>query len=391
MSMSIRTKLLILFTVLYALLFLVGGILVQGYAVSVAKNEIQLTLVSAATGAASAVNAADMQELAAMDTSQLTFDPKTPYWGITDPAYRRLCDLLATTKALGGTITDPVSGKQVTRLTVYAYVLSDQDPTTVRYIGSASAVKNPPGGAKLGSLYKTQPQGTTNYMIGGLTQTMVNLDYKIKDTFGTWFSAFAPVKLADGTVVGAVGVDMQNTTVAAIYDTINEALLISFVVAFVILFALVWIASRMLTAPLSKLSKAASLVAEGNYATELPTRGRFPDETVQLARDFETMVGKVAKREETLKKEVVQLRVEIDEAKRATQVSEIVESEFFRDLQLKAQSMRSRRNQSASTPAATDGTEKSAASSAPAAPSAPAVNASPEPPTAEKPPPESKT
>jgi CHASE3 domain sensor protein/GAF domain-containing protein len=48
-------------------------------------------------------------------------------------------------------------------------------------------------------------------------------------------------------------------------------------------------------------------------------------------------------REQQLKQQIQQLRIEIDEAKREKQVSEIVDSDFFQDLRAKARSMRSRR------------------------------------------------
>jgi GAF domain-containing protein len=49
-------------------------------------------------------------------------------------------------------------------------------------------------------------------------------------------------------------------------------------------------------------------------------------------------------REQGLKQEIQQLRIEIDEAKRQKQVSEIVDTDFFQDLQAKARTMRSRRS-----------------------------------------------
>jgi GAF domain-containing protein len=49
-------------------------------------------------------------------------------------------------------------------------------------------------------------------------------------------------------------------------------------------------------------------------------------------------------REQSLKQEIQQLRIEIDEAKRQKQVSEIVDTDFFQDLQAKARSIRSRRS-----------------------------------------------
>jgi hypothetical protein len=48
-------------------------------------------------------------------------------------------------------------------------------------------------------------------------------------------------------------------------------------------------------------------------------------------------------REQSLRAEIQQLRVEIDQAKRQKQVSEIVESEGFRTLQTKAQELRARK------------------------------------------------
>jgi CHASE3 domain sensor protein len=50
-------------------------------------------------------------------------------------------------------------------------------------------------------------------------------------------------------------------------------------------------------------------------------------------------------REQALKQEIQQLRIEIDEAKRQQQVSEIVDTDFFQDLRAKAQSLRQRGRQ----------------------------------------------
>jgi hypothetical protein len=47
-------------------------------------------------------------------------------------------------------------------------------------------------------------------------------------------------------------------------------------------------------------------------------------------------------REQSLKLQIQQLRIEIDEVKRQKHVSEIVDSDFFQDLQVKARNLRSR-------------------------------------------------
>jgi HAMP domain-containing protein len=56
-------------------------------------------------------------------------------------------------------------------------------------------------------------------------------------------------------------------------------------------------------------------------------------------------------REQSLKQEIRQLRIEIDEARRQQQVEEIVETDFFQDLQSRARAMRERtRDRRASDP-----------------------------------------
>jgi len=57
---------------------------------------------------------------------------------------------------------------------------------------------------------------------------------------------------------------------------------------------------------------------------------------IQNAQEVET-------REQELKQQIVQLRIEVDEVKKARQVSEIVESEYFQYLKQKAKDLRSRR------------------------------------------------
>jgi DNA-binding protein H-NS len=68
----------------------------------------------------------------------------------------------------------------------------------------------------------------------------------------------------------------------------------------------------------------------------------MPDEISTLAEVFALMVSKVKQREESLKQQVTELKIEIDEVKRKKQVSEIVDSDFFHDLQTKARRLRSR-------------------------------------------------
>ena len=64
------------------------------------------------------------------------------------------------------------------------------------------------------------------------------------------------------------------------------------------------------------------------------------DELGQLARVFEKMANEIHARETELKRQVVELKIQIDQKKLKTQVNEIVESDFFQGLQEKAKNMR---------------------------------------------------
>jgi two-component system, cell cycle response regulator len=61
----------------------------------------------------------------------------------------------------------------------------------------------------------------------------------------------------------------------------------------------------------------------------------------QLARVFQRMAREVYAREQALKKQVQQLRIEIDETRAARQVAEITETDYFHDLERKVDELRS--------------------------------------------------
>jgi len=63
-----------------------------------------------------------------------------------------------------------------------------------------------------------------------------------------------------------------------------------------------------------------------------------------LAAEFARMTSNIKEREDTLRKEIVQLKIEIDQQKRNEEVSSIVETDMFRQLQEKAKRMREERD-----------------------------------------------
>ena len=87
---------------------------------------------------------------------------------------------------------------------------------------------------------------------------------------------------------------------------------------------------------------AASLEAGRFEAGMLAEVRKRADQLGQLARVFQRMAHEVFTREQQLKHQIQALRIEIDQTKKAQQVSEITDTEYFQDLQKKAKALRDR-------------------------------------------------
>ncbi|MEM6429843.1 MAG: hypothetical protein AAF708_11425 [Deinococcota bacterium] len=166
-----------------------------------------------------------------------------------------------------------------------------------------------------------------------------------EDRWGQWVSAYSPITTSGDIVVGGVGIDFNADYVDSVQDAILARTARAFGITYAALLVLVYIFSELFTRPISKLSSFAESIGEGNYDQDLSSlsKRQIKDEISKLAEVFEIMVGKVRQREETLKKEVVQLKIEIDETKRQKQVDAIIDSDSFQDLKKRANAMRNRR------------------------------------------------
>jgi two-component system, cell cycle response regulator len=90
-----------------------------------------------------------------------------------------------------------------------------------------------------------------------------------------------------------------------------------------------------------RVTAAAATVEDGTFAlASLDSVAARPDALGQLARVFQRMAREVRAREERLRQEVRELRIEIDEARQAKKVAEITESEYFQRLRGEAADLR---------------------------------------------------
>lgn len=119
-----------------------------------------------------------------------------------------------------------------------------------------------------------------------------------------------------------------------------------------------------LSRPLWRLTEAARLM-KANKLTSAEAKSleqldepSAPREIVQLAAVFGHMARVVIQREERLRRQVEQLRIEIDRTKQREQVSEITESDFFQNLAARAHEMRRQRHRPVKGTSAAKGAEE---------------------------------
>ncbi len=90
-----------------------------------------------------------------------------------------------------------------------------------------------------------------------------------------------------------------------------------------------------------RVTDAAAAVEAGTFALDaLDGVAARSDALGQLARVFQRMGREIRAREERLKQEVRELRIEIDEVRQARKVAEITESEYFQRLRGEADGLR---------------------------------------------------
>jgi HAMP domain-containing protein len=338
---SLRIKLLFIFTLLFMLAFAGVFLWFYDFATDLALEDLKRDLMATALSAAAGVDGDAHTEL------YLSGE-------IDDETYLGINAFLRSVK-----YTNPKAAG------VYTYIQLPDEPETVRFVVSAALppVVEPnerdlalsegrlsgceilPGTRpSIGAAYNPldyTPEG--GIMLNGVREAGVTQEL-VADDWGTWLSGFAPIYNSAGEPVGAVGVDMCAADVIQLQQSIRATILPAFGLTFLVLAAVVFGIAHSVTRPIIRLTSAAEGVGGGDYEQDFSGlyTNLLRDEVATLAQVFEMMVGKVREREQRLRQRVEELQIILDEGKRKKRVKEITESEFFRDLQSRARKMRAR-------------------------------------------------
>jgi HAMP domain-containing protein len=151
----------------------------------------------------------------------------------------------------------------------------------------------------------------------------------------------------DGNNVGLLAEISQKEAFQPAVRLAREIFLIGLGSAGILLVA-VFMLARRIVRPVLVITGTAASIEDGSFdvTADAPALDQVKtrlDELGQLARVFQTMAQQVYKREQTLKRQVAELTIEIDQARKERQVAEITETSYFQELSQKAKRLRQQR------------------------------------------------
>jgi HAMP domain-containing protein len=352
---SLRWKLLVSFTLVFTVVFALAFYWFYTFATTQAMDRIKQDLLDTLNGASKAISAEVLVTVARDGARNASGEAWLAVANAEEEETEDAASLRADAEAkfnIPGDFSDDERYKQLMdelqaihniepRAWPYVFV-AGADKGTITYIADLWARYNP---SKATPFQFTK---SSKQSLLGLDALRLRLDAKGKfnpyaDEWGQWVSAYQPILDADGNKVGAIGIDFEAGYVNQVQIGIRDRVWIAFGITYIGIFAVVFLLARTLTRPIQKLTVSAERLGEGDYSQDI-TKARpkavTRDEIVTLADVFTIMANKVYQREQTLRKQVEALKIEIDESKKAKQVSEIADSDFFKDLQAKARNLR---------------------------------------------------
>ncbi|MEZ4583681.1 MAG: HAMP domain-containing protein [Caldilineaceae bacterium] len=320
---SLRIKLVLGFTLVFNAVFVLTFIWFYAFASNSAMEQVRADLVGTLEGAIAGINGDDFARLT---QASVPAGESVPRYNALYQRHQAWLDSIRRIEP---------------NASPYTFV-AGAEPYEVKWIGDIFRIIRPESQTAFRESYIADPANTQLYQ--GLTEQTVNM-VPYTDKWGTWVSAYGPIKNSQGAVVGGLGIDYRADYVRQVQTAVRRQIWIAYLVALPLQLLLIWLLSGVVTNSLKKLTVAAARIGEGDYDQDLAelTDRRFPDEIATLAEVFAIMISKVRTREQSLIRQVAELRIEIDEVKQREQVSELTESDFFQDLTQKARNIRDRR------------------------------------------------
>lgn len=165
------------------------------------------------------------------------------------------------------------------------------------------------------------------------------------DDYGTFRSVFIPLKTANEKVF-VIGADIQVDFIQRELQGVAVRSILFGLGIFVFFILATYLVISRISKPVLSLTAAAQAIQKGELSEDEISRlsqSRGKDEVSTLSRVFAKMAAEVKAREAKLKKQVEELKIEIDHSKKARQVAEITDTDYFQNLKQKAKQMREKK------------------------------------------------
>lgn len=189
-----------------------------------------------------------------------------------------------------------------------AYIMiADPDPSYVRFVTNADRERTP---VDCGERYDIRNEPTIRL---GFQKSYADLRAHT-DRWGTWVSAYAPIKTRSGESIGILGVDIAQQTVVEIRKEFFVRFLISLGACLGFSFLVGLLSSFWITKPIRRVVKGMEMVGGGNLEHTLE---RFTE------TEFDRMSGIFNKMTASLKRMMIELAETVRENERVRRELEI--------------------------------------------------------------------
>ena len=277
--LSIRWKLVIVFTVIFSIIFSISDFLFYRVSTNLALENLYSELIVVAQNAAAGIDG-DLHQ-ALYENPDYDVDQVWPT-GMTDERYWQIAEWLNTFHQ-----SNPKA---------YLYTYLSPEPGVVEFVVSIGPLLDPIIGAEFGEYY--YPQHPSVILEGLKLET--RSEKVVTDKWGSWISGFVPIYDSSDQIVAAVGVDYKADIVVEIRDSLQRSLLPFFLGSYIFMILVVVLVSDRMMAPLISLAKSAQRIGEGKGFDEQITPVKVKDELTSLEEIIVDMGRKVRSREEDL-------------------------------------------------------------------------------------------
>ncbi|MBL8021271.1 MAG: SpoIIE family protein phosphatase [Leptospirales bacterium] len=225
------------------------------------------------------------------DVTPLGTLPQSPQWFRTDPPLIRFAYLL-------------VAIKESPDRSILKFIADgDNEENDQDGNGQISADEQP---TEIGQLYNVSSQPGLMAAFDGKVQT--SKEY-YEDKWGTWMSAYIPIKRPDGSVIAILGIDMSASSQLNLIRRLKYTCIGVIGASFFLSVFISFLLSRWLARPIVLLREGAERVKARDYSTRIEIKSS--DELGILAATFNEMVDEVRDHAQTLEQKVAARTLEL--------------------------------------------------------------------------------